>query len=652
VILATLQGRRSEGSRRCSSAFWPAFWLAAALFVIKAFYVPLLDNAPLTLTAWVRDTLIMSGADVLFATGYGLVGQLMLWMAASRPGLQRRMWLGVVIGGAAGVLWGLLSLRLGQVLRMTPTYPLLYLAGDMKNMQSSIQQVMPWKYLALIAGGPIAYSAVVWITALYCEFKRTWVVRSLQILCVVFILFWHHWAREQVEGEWGRQQDARGLAVNPHCASVRSVITALRGGTIKLHESYADSHLDDFRTVAERKNPPGPTPDLARGPRNVIVVIGESISNQHLSLYGSNFKTWPRMEAEAAHGLVFDNFYSHVTNSANSLVALTLSIYPPSSWRQLTVEQPGIPGTSVAELLKTRGYRTAFISGGDFSGQSAFLQNRGYDLIQDAKDSECESLSSWGVEDRCLVDMVLNYIDQDRSRPFYIFSWTGGTHHPYDPAPGWEKLDFLGNDKSWGDVTGDLSRYLNALYETDKQIGRMLDELRRRALADDTLVLITGDHGQAFGRPHKSFLHSGKVYQEDVNIPLLIWNPKLFQNPPRSKVVGGHVDLAPTILDMLGMGPAPSFQGNSLFAHDRPPRAYFYGAMEDYLLGVREGNRKYILNATQGREELYDLSEDPEELRDEAPQNADACKVFRQRLAAWVSSQKRYAAPSARMETE
>ena len=153
-------------------------------------------------------------------------------------------------------------------------------------------------------------------------------------------------------------------------------------------------------------------------------------------------------------------------------------------------------------------------------------------------------------------------------------------------------------------------------------------------------MIVTGDHGEAFGWPHESYGHSGKVHQEDVHVPLVMWSPKLFKNAPRSDVVGGHVDLSPTILDLLNVPLPATWQGHSLFSPTRPGRVYFYGAMDNYYFGVREGKYKYIYNATLGRDELYDLDGDPWEQKNLAETQREEGKRLRQRLAAWVGNQK------------
>ena len=115
----------------------------------------------------------------------------------------------------------------------------------------------------------------------------------------------------------------------------------------------------------------------------------------------------------------------------------------------------------------------------------------------------------------------------------------------------------------------------------------------------------------------------------------MLWNPKLFPRGRHTDTVGSHVDLNPTVAQLLGLPPAPSWQGRSLFDPTRPPRAYFYAANDDYLLGVRDGKWKYIYNVTRGKDELYDLSKDPTEQVNLAHDHRDLCRQLRRRLAAW-----------------
>jgi arylsulfatase A-like enzyme len=124
-------------------------------------------------------------------------------------------------------------------------------------------------------------------------------------------------------------------------------------------------------------------------------------------------------------------------------------------------------------------------------------------------------------------------------------------------------------------------------------------------------------------------------------VPLLIWYPRRYRVPARSATIGSHVDLAPTIADLAGFPAAPDWQGRSLFAAARAPRAYFYVAEDHFTLGVREENWKYIFDLREGSEELYDLSRDPSEQQNLAALQPERCARLRQRLVAWTDANRR-----------
>jgi arylsulfatase A-like enzyme len=187
----------------------------------------------------------------------------------------------------------------------------------------------------------------------------------------------------------------------------------------------------------------------------------------------------------------------------------------------------------------------------------------------------------------------------------------------------------------------ELERYLNVLHETDRHLGRLFEAIRHAGLEEDTLIVMTGDHGQAFGYPHDSYMQGRTVYEEDVHVPLMFWFPRLYQSPMRAKTVGAQVDLAPTIADLAGVPAAPDWQGRSLFDTRHAPRAYFYVAEDHFTLGVRDSNWKYILNLREGVEELYDLDHDPTEQQNLAAAQPERCLRLRQRLAAWTESNRR-----------
>ncbi|MGH7899094.1 MAG: sulfatase family protein, partial [Candidatus Binatia bacterium] len=305
-----------------------------------------------------------------------------------------------------------------------------------------------------------------------------------------------------------------------------------------------------------------------------------------------------------------------------------------------------LPGSSLAELLAEQEYRTAFLTSSDlgWANWRGFLQDRGYQTVLGDRDLGCgESLSPWGVEDRCLIDGMIRWLEESSSKRFLLTAWTMQTHHPYEPPPGLEPIDFFGAERPTDDY--DFGRYLNVLHDTDRQLGRLFAALREHGLDRNTLVVVVGDHGESFGDPRGAYGHGTTIYEENVRVPMMLWSPRLFPRGGRSPIIGSHVELNQTIADLVDQPAAGSWQGRSLFDPQREPRAYFYVANDDYLLGIREDRWKYILDVTDAHEELYDLRTDRDEKRNVAKRHPEICRRMRQRLAARVEADHRFYAP-------
>ena len=626
-----------------ASTFWPALWLGLALFGAKAprVWIPsYIDRWELD--RYFSELTMITAADVLYALIAGLIGQALLSSAANKPGLQRAIWRGFVGFGALSVFFGILSMRLYDILHMPLTFQLLSLGSDLGNMRSSVGEYLTPGFVLTLIFLPLGYVAAVVLTERFLRFQRRWPVRAGQVFGLAMIAAYGVEARDLVNSDWGRLTDMSKLWSNPHYVLLSSTVGAMLGHATPSFD--ANCPPGDLAEFAPSNTSGAITPGIPRGPKNVIVVVGESVSAKYLSLYGSKLKTWPHMEAEAANCLVFRNFYAHIANTSNALFAMTLSHYPPLTWTEATSEVPRAPATTVADVLRKCDYRTAFISAGDntFADQDKFILNRGYDTVWDCHDANAPMAFSWGVQDKAMVDMVLRFIDQDRSKPFYIFSWNQGTHHPFYLPPNIPRTDFIKGDPAYGNIPGELNKYLNSLSEFDRQLGRLFDALRERGLDKDTVVVVTGDHGQAFGAPHKGYYHSGYVYQEDVQVPMVLWSPALFKRAAVSDAIGSQIDVSPMILDLLGI-PAPAgWQGRSPLDSARARRAYFFGIRNDYIFGVREGAFKYIFNASQGRGELFNVTNDPDEQTNLAASQPELCQTLRERLAAWIEYDKRH----------
>ena len=631
---------------------WAAISLAIVLIAAKAYYLTLPGAVPWADEFSLRLLVAVTWEDVSFAVAWWVCGRLGLTAARNRPRLLQIVSAAFVLASALACAYAVANIALYGVLGGFLTYQLLALVGDVGMLRSSITAYLtPSSGLAFICL-LLGYVSLVYLGSRPADRPDwpSWMMRSAAVsLAIAWIVIGH----AAYTADWTTRQE-RAIVANPHWLLLSSWWRGMSGAqTVRVAERFADSDLADFEPMARaRTRPPivptGPLklrPATLPGPAqppNVVLVVLESVAARWTGLHGGVYDTTPMLLEEASRGVVFDSFYAHIGRSSSSLVAILMSMYPRLDFRDVTEQYPRLPGTSVASVFRDKGYRTGFITPSDldWAGWGAFLQNRGFDEVRDRSGLPCTvQISSWGVEDRCMVDGILDFVSRAPTRPFFLLGWTTQTHHPYVPTPGVPMLKLLRERQGPDDY--DLDRYLNVLHETDRHLGRLFDALRRAGLDRNTLVVVTGDHGQAFGSPHDVYAQGHAVYEEDVHVPLMFWFPRMYRAPVRSNTVGSHVDLAPTILDLAGLPPVPEWQGRSLFESDRPPRAYFYAAGDRFELGVREGTWKYVLDVREGVEQLYDLDQDPTEQNNLAAAHPDRCRRLRQRLAAWTDANAR-----------
>ncbi len=607
-----------------------ALWLAVALVGAKA----VLLEAPRS-PRWLLDLAAVSFQDVLFAVAMGVAGELAVRATARWPMLARAVGGVVVAFFACCAFYIVLAVGVFQYFSRPLSFDLLGLVRNASALQSSVGERLTAPIVSAFVGVPVVYLVV----ALWQGRRRGAPLWALAAAGVWIAAGWWEYAPQPDDWEYGQ------LALSPHMELVRSTAVGLVGARqVTFPKDFPPEDLAEFRPLKSRGAAAGrfePPPGASR-PRNVIVIVLESVGAKYLGLYGSRYDTTPSLAAESAHALVFDNFYSHLGYTFCSFMAINYGLHPGLPWCYAPTGGAPLP-PSLATVLGGRGWRTVFLQNGDldWNGGEAWIQGCGFQEAHGYREFGCPLLTSEGTEDRFLIDRLLRWIDTKRGQPFLAVCWTDQTHDPYPLSPGVKPVDFLPGKPSDA-RSADLSRYLNVLRETDRHLGRLFAALRERGLADDTLVVVTGDHGEAFREPHKQRGHGFTVYQEDVNVPLMLWNPRLFPAGRRMATIGAHMDLDPTIADILGVEPAGEWQGRSLFDPARPPRAYFVASVGDYQFGVRDGQWKYILNTSRGREMLFDLARDPDEQRNTAAAEPERCRRLRQRLAAWVSFEEEF----------
>ncbi len=359
----------------------------------------------------------------------------------------------------------------------------------------------------------------------------------------------------------------------------------------------------------------------------MVVVHLESTGAGYLKPYGAADDPMPRLTTLSSHALLFENAYTTYPETIRSFFATQCAIFPAIDTRAEDYEPAHAP--ALASILAEHGYRTGLFHPGRFRylGMEEALRNRGYHTREDAGDIGGERESSFGIDEASAVRRMLAWIDERPGKPFLLTYLPIAGHHPYDaPSP----RPFPGDSN--------VNRYRNALHYADTSLATLLDGLRERGLEDRTLLVICGDHGEAFGQHAGNYGHTLFLYEENVRVPLLIAAPGLIE-PARIGRVATLADLAPTVLDLLGLPIPIEYQGRSLLSAE-PRMALFCTDYSLGLIGLRDGRWKMIHELDSGRSQLFDLGADPGEVRDLSEELPERTAVYRDHLLRWAAAQK------------
>ena len=424
----------------------------------------------------------------------------------------------------------------------------------------------------------------------------------------------------------------------------------------------AAADADDDWRLSPFGNPRGEDLSRYRGAardRNVVIIHLESTGARYLRPYGAAEDPMPNLTRLAEHAILFEHAYTTYPETIKSFFAVQCSLHPamdtpPETYgrdfgprSQASLPRRLRPAPGLATVLRDRGYRTGLFHSGRFMylGMDAVIQNRGYDTLEDAGAIGGDHESSFGIDEPSAVRRILRWIDDRPPGQRFLVSYLPSAgHHPYLTPP---HPTLSPNGGGEGRVRGrgpfpteeDIDRYRNALHYADAALGQLLDGLRERGLDRETLFVILGDHGEAFGQHEGNYAHTLFLYEENVRVPYLIAAPGLLHGPKRVARVASLVDTAPTVLDLLGVPAPDGYQGRSLL--DGPTAVALF--CTDYslgLLGLRDGRWKLIHELESGRSRLYDLEDDPDERRDVAAQHPERVAAYREHLLRWAASQK------------
>jgi len=406
--------------------------------------------------------------------------------------------------------------------------------------------------------------------------------------------------------------------------------------------------------------------DATEPPRLLVLVSVDTLRADRLGAYGSTRGLTPHLDALARQSVVFDAAYAPAPFTLPSVAALLTGRYPESLGiaSNASALPPAVP--TLASALRAAGWRTAAVVSNLVLSRDSGLQ-AGFDVYDETLPQR-EATRSWPERTaRDTTDAALATLDDLRARPdAKIFLWVHyqDPHGPYTPPEGWRERQLAADlDADQGrrelpvrpgeavlgalpnyQVLGDDRRvgfyragYHGEIGYTDEQVGRLLDGIEERGLADEAIVVFTADHGESLGEREYWFAHGEFLSDALVRVPLLIHRPGTA--PARRNEPVALTDLFATLLATLGV-PATSdtAHGRNLLAEDAAA-----AASTPYLAtlaggrwrrhGIVEGEYKYVLSREASGWEgvLWRRGPDGEEIRvDDPVREAD----LRRRLAA------------------
>ena len=373
-------------------------------------------------------------------------------------------------------------------------------------------------------------------------------------------------------------------------------------------------------TAAALRSPPfQPVPEAVPAELKILLVTIDTLRADHVGAYGYRRETTPNLDRLAGESTVFVNGWAHAPSTRYSMPAIATGRWPSAIdwdesiwWPRIAPSQP-----MIAQVMKRLGYTTAAFYAYLYFNRA---DRRGFERDVDYYDDSCAALhvnvngpaESVGSSSRQMADKGIAFLREHGQEKFFLWM------HFYDPHLNFERHP---EAPAWGSAQADL--YDGEIWFTDLHFGRVLDELRTLGLWDKTAIVVVGDHGESLGE-HGIVAHGYHLYTPHTKVPFIVRVPGL--PAQRSLTPVGHVDLAPTLVN-LARGPhEPSFLGRSLVdllagkPAEPPPGPVFQEVSY-------EGNvkRRALVTATHhliwnwtpdNTTECYDIYHDPGETQD------------------------------------
>ncbi|HOW27707.1 MAG TPA: sulfatase [Elusimicrobiota bacterium] len=422
-----------------------------------------------------------------------------------------------------------------------------------------------------------------------------------------------------------------------------------------------------LRAYFEQKSPPPPVPATsAPSPTNdvnVLLIVIDSLRPDHLTPYGYERPTSPTLDRLSREGVLFTNGYAQSTWTKPSVTSLLTSLSPLTHDLPLLTDCLPDNLTTLPEILQKSGYATAgFVTNSPIQSLLGF--NKGFEWYDDFSVRErlfYVSLRNmfprisrrlgltWTHNDfyrrnaGFINKRIHRWLERNKGRRFFLYAHYMDCHFPYTPPRAYRRLYDPGETRS----SKTIARYDGGIRYLDDQLAQLIQKMKALGLYDNTLIIVTADHGEAFGE-HELWLHRhGQFYQPFIRVPLIVKPPGPPRPPLRISTPVRLIDIMPTILEALHIPPG-DLDGSSLIplidGKDTPGRSehiFLYENLDGRKIeGLIWKNRWKFIHTTSltsageiQREELYNLENDPREQTDLSAAGVPLMQEMKRELA-------------------
>lgn len=486
----------------------------------------------------------------------------------------------------------------------------------------------------------------------------------------LFVLF-----RSQAERFFGPFHRAGWLAVDGAVLAILILGVAVyathrpfAGGRMK-RPVEDESYSSHYTYVSQLSHP------------NIVLIVLDTVRADHLSCYGYSRPTTPRLSQLAARGVLFENAISPSSWTLPSITSILTGLMPHQTgadWNR----PPGSAPWPLARILRSKGYETAGFNANPYYGLGGWRLDEGFDVYEDDRVSIRHNLAVTFMGQsvlRSLYDHLIRYNQFDRrsardvnrdikrwmdrrspAAPYFLFINYMDAHRPYlPPAPFGHRFGRIPSallsrlslplksghpPKPYTPQEREELKggYNNSLAYLDLEVGRLIDFLRRRPGGNQTIFIVTSDHGEGFGE-HGTYDHGWNLYREVLHVPLIVSGAGIPHGVRVSGVVSNR-RIFSTVLD-LALGLKGAVEQSSLSRWWMPavePHAQSHGALSELdilnqgadpaSISLTTSEWQLILDSG-GQTELYDIRKDPGEKANLASDPGESSTVAKLRAA-------------------